>query len=154
MKILYSGSVVESSLNTADNDVAFSNVCEYTMVSIPTHDPLNPMNNNNIMWIIRKHLLILYLLPHLLALGKIVVASKTGGNRYFDKMGVEGVLLYDTKEEAIKQLSRVKNMTIEERNVLGAKNKDFFDKYLSSRVMYDNYIELIRSFQDRNKHSI
>ena len=59
MKILYSGSVVESSLNTADNDVAFSNVCEYTMVSIPTHDPLNPMNNNNIMWIIRKHLLIL-----------------------------------------------------------------------------------------------
>ena len=43
-------------------------------------------------------------------------------------------------------------MTIEERNVLGAKNKDFFDKYLSSRVMYDNYIELIRSFQDRNKH--
>lgn len=45
-------------------------------------------------------------------------------------------------------------MTIEERNVLGAKNKDFFDKYLSSRVMYDNYIELIRSFQDRNKHSI
>ena len=90
----------------------------------------------------------------ILALGKIVVASKTGGNRYFDKMGVEGVLLYDTKEEAIKQLSRVKNMTIEERNVLGAKNKDFFDKYLSSRVMYDNYIELIRSFQDRNKHSI
>ena len=90
----------------------------------------------------------------ILALGKIVVASKTGGNRYFDKMGVEGVLLYKKKKKAIKQLSRVKNMTIEERNVLGAKNKDFFDKYLSSRVMYDNYIELIRSFQDRNKHSI
>ena len=81
----------------------------------------------------------------ILSLGKIVIASRTGGNKYFEKMGLDGVLLYDNKEEAIKQLVSVRKMSSEERLKLGCKNKEFFDKYLSSSAMYDSYMLMLNS---------
>lgn len=80
-----------------------------------------------------------------LSLGKIVIASRTGGNKYFERMGLDGVLLYDNKEEAINQLVRVRKMSSEERLKLGCKNKEFFDKYLSSSAMYDSYMLMLNS---------
>lgn len=80
----------------------------------------------------------------ILSLGKIVIASRTGGNKYFEKMGCEGVLLYNTEDEAIKLLNKVKFMTECERMALGKKNKEFYEKYHTVAVMYDSYIDLLK----------
>lgn len=81
----------------------------------------------------------------ILSLGKIVIASRTGGNKFFEKQGVEGILLYDSIEEAVDLLSRVKNLTSEEKLRLGQANKDFYNKMLSNSAMYDNYIKLLKT---------
>ena len=81
----------------------------------------------------------------ILSLGKIVIASRTGGNKIFEKFGVKGVLLYDNIDEAIELLKKVKNMTLSERNLLGEINKDFYKNYLSNSSMYDSYIRLLKS---------
>lgn len=81
----------------------------------------------------------------ILALGKIVIASRTGGNKYFEKFGLKGVLLYRTNEEAIILLKRVRDMSKEQRDELGAQNKEFFNKHLSSAAMYDDYRLLLDS---------
>ena len=60
-------------------------------------------------------------------------------------MGLDGVLLYDNKEEAINQLVRVRKMSSEERLKLGCKNKEFFHKYLPSSAMYDSYMLMLNS---------
>ncbi len=78
-----------------------------------------------------------------LSLGKIVIASRTGGNKYFEKMGCEGVLLYDTEDEAVELLNKVKQMTKEERILLGQKNKIFYEKYHTVASMYDSYIAML-----------
>lgn len=80
-----------------------------------------------------------------LSLGKIVVASRTGGNKLFEKMGVSGVFLYDTKDEAVELLAKVKSMPLEEKNRLGNENKLFYKNYLSNSAMYDSYIKLLQS---------
>lgn len=79
----------------------------------------------------------------ILSLGQIVVASRTGGNKVFEKMGLKGVLLYDTIDEAVELIAKVKSLTSEERKALCEANKEFYEKYLSNVAMYDNYIKLL-----------
>ena len=80
-----------------------------------------------------------------LSLGKIIVASRTGGNKYFEKNHCEGVFLYDSEEECISILHKISQMSKEERISYGQKNKDFYAKKLTVECMYDNYIDMILS---------
>ncbi len=80
-----------------------------------------------------------------LSLGKIVIASNTGGNKYFKKAGVKGVFLYDTVEEAVELLNMIKSMPLGERISLGQANKEYFDQHLTVSTMYDRYIEVLSS---------
>ena len=79
----------------------------------------------------------------ILSLGKIVIASRTGGNKFFERMGVKGVLLYNTIEEAIILLAKVEAMSLHERELLGQQNRDFYVKHLSNVTMYDDYCKLL-----------
>ncbi len=81
----------------------------------------------------------------ILSLGKIVIASRTGGNKLYEKLGVEGVLLYDSIDEAVELLSKVKSMSSEEKIRLSRANIDFYNKCLSNISMYDSYISLVKS---------
>lgn len=86
-----------------------------------------------------------------LSLGKIVIASRTGGNKYFEKQGVEGVFLYDTEEEAIKLINRVFRLSEDEKRFLGLKNKEFFLKNCQVSNMYDSFISIMKQIWDENK---
>lgn len=68
----------------------------------------------------------------ILSLGKIVVASRTGGNRFFEQNHVPGVFLYDTLEEAEQILYTIKNMSKAQSQELGRLNKKYFDQHLTS----------------------
>lgn len=87
----------------------------------------------------------------ILSLGKIVITSRTGGNKYFEKAGVPGVLLYDTIDEAVELLKLVKRMPAEKRIKLENANKDFYRAHLSNSAMYDGYIELLTSICRESK---
>lgn len=81
----------------------------------------------------------------LLSLGAIVVARNTGGNKYFKDGKTEGVLLFDSHEDAKKILAKIQNMSQEEKAVLQKSNKDLFDKYFTSDVFAKSYLELLRT---------
>lgn len=78
-----------------------------------------------------------------MSLGKIIVASRTGGNRYYEKAGVKGVFLYETIGEAIDIIKKIMNMSKEEKQLLEKANKDFYESNLTGRIFYKNYKELI-----------
>ena len=80
-----------------------------------------------------------------LSLGKIVVASRTGGNKYFEKNDCPAVFLYDTQEECIALLEKISMMTKVERYELGLRNKEFYSRCLTVEAMYDNYMKMITS---------
>lgn len=86
----------------------------------------------------------------ILSLGQIVVASRTGGNKVFEKMGLKGVYLYNTIDEAVELIAKVKSLTPEERKELSEGNINFYKKYLSNSAMYDNYMLLLESLFKEN----
>lgn len=77
-----------------------------------------------------------------LSCGKIVVASRTGGNKYFERIDAKGIFLYDTVDEAVELLKKISEMSIEERNVLEAGNKELFNDIFTT----DKYVDQYRSF--------
>lgn len=79
-----------------------------------------------------------------LSLGKIVIASRTGGNKFFEKMNANGVFLYDTEEEAVELLNSVKKMKEHEKKKLEDSNRHFFEKYLTASSMYNEYLKVIQ----------
>lgn len=79
-----------------------------------------------------------------LSLGAIVVASRTGGNKYFEKHGCKGVFLYDTQEDCVNILKRISEMPVKERSVLKEYNIQFFNRYLTSGKMYERLQALLR----------
>ncbi len=78
-----------------------------------------------------------------LSLGKIVVASSTGGNRYYEKMGLKGVFLYDTLEEAEKLILQIKAFSPEKKRELEEENRKFYKEHLSGECFFDHYLEML-----------
>lgn len=84
-----------------------------------------------------------------LSCGKIVVASRTGGNKYFEKIGVKGVFLYDTIEEATKIIEKISNMTVEEREKLELSNREAFNARFTVDKYVDTYLKFLYSIKNR-----
>lgn len=80
-----------------------------------------------------------------LSLGKIVVASRTGGNKYFEKFKPNGVFLYDTIEEAESYLKRIQSMSMSERQKLGDLNKKMYNENFTDKVFVERYYQFLKS---------
>lgn len=131
------------------------------MICAGTEGPIRRLDNNNwleIGWTNDAHSYIsasdVFILPNketyfdivmleVLSLGKIVIASRTGGNKYFEKAGCKGVFLYSSIDEAVSLLNEVKKKTEEERKLLGEQNMRFFLEHNTVSSMYEQYKAVI-----------
>lgn len=80
-----------------------------------------------------------------LSLGSLVVASATGGNRYYDRLMPNGVFLYNNIEEAISVIKKVKLMGKDEKERLKGLNYKLYKDYFTSEIFAKNYVKLIES---------
>lgn len=108
-----------------------------------TKDPYSVIAAGDIFVLPNKETYFDLVFIEVLSLGKIVVASRTGGNKFYEEAGVKGVFLYDSLEEAEEIIKNIKNMSLEERHVLEKANKDFYEKNLTGKVFYENYKKTI-----------
>ncbi|MCI6229141.1 MAG: glycosyltransferase family 4 protein [Clostridiales bacterium] len=108
-----------------------------------TREVHNIINAGDVFVLPNKFTYFDLIMIEVLALGKIVVASRTGGNKFFEKAGVEGVFLYDTEEEACDALDRIKEMSSVQREALGQKNRLFYENHLTSEKYVDSYLALL-----------
>ena len=75
-----------------------------------------------------------------LSQGKIVIASNTGGNKYFNDLKAPGVFLYNTLDEADQLFEQVYKMGSDERRRIGEENRTFFETHLTARQFTKSYI--------------
>ena len=80
-----------------------------------------------------------------LSLGKVVVASETGGNKQFEKMNASGIFLYSSEDEAIRIINYLMNMEKEELIELGNKNKKLYNNNFCNKIFAKNYIDILNS---------
>lgn len=80
-----------------------------------------------------------------LSCGKIVVASRTGGNKYFDKIGAKGVFLYDSVEEAADLIEKIASMGTEEKHALEEINRELFRNCFTTDKYVSKYMEFLKT---------
>lgn len=110
-----------------------------------TNDPHSLINASDIFVLPNKETYFDLVMLEVLSLGKIVVASATGGNKFFEKINTGGIFLYSSIEEAISIIDELRLMDSAKREELETKNKLIFEKYFSEVVFAEKYIELINS---------
>lgn len=79
-----------------------------------------------------------------LSLGQIVVASNTGGNRYFAKLENNGILLYNNKNEAVNIINNIINSSEEDRDIKRKANKKIYLEMFTCKTFADRYIEIYK----------
>ena len=117
-----------------------------------TNDPASFISASDVSVLPNRVTYFDIVMMEILSLGKIVLASRTGGNKFFEKNGLPGVFLYDTIDEAVSTLLEIKSMSPSEREALGKQNIEFYSKNLSVASMYDSYMQCIEEITLNSRH--
>lgn len=112
-----------------------------------TKDPHSLIAASDVYMLPNKETYFDLVMIEVLSLGKIVIASRTGGNKFFERNGVDGVLLYDTDEEALELIKKVKAMNPSERERLEKANYDFYIKNLTGEAFFESYCKILKEIE-------
>lgn len=78
-----------------------------------------------------------------LSLGTIIIASRTGGNKYFERFSDCGIFLYKDDDEFYQIVDYLNTLTEEEKIALRERNKELFKMHFSNTVFAKNYEKMI-----------
>lgn len=132
----------------AGKEEPLQGICHERWIEVGwTDDPHSIIAASDIFVLPNKNTYFDLVLLEVLSLGKPVVASYTGGNKYFKRIGAEGIKLYHTEKEAIDLINKMQGLTIEEMAQLGRKNKVLFEKTFSNEVFGKQYLQMIESLR-------
>ena len=62
------------------------------------------------------------------SLSQVVVASRTGGNKYFEQFHSQGIRLYDGRDELLQGLEEIRAANPEEREAWGVENERLYNE--------------------------
>lgn len=112
-----------------------------------TDDAASIINSANIFILPNSETYFDIVMLEVLSLGKIVIASNTGGNKYFKKYNCNGILSYDKDNinEAIKKILSIKKLDKYQIENMEKKNKELFDKEFTIEVFFEKYIEFLNN---------
>lgn len=110
-----------------------------------TNDPHSIINASNVFLLPNKETYFDLVMLEVLSLGKIVVTSHTGGNKFFEKLDAKGIKIYNNLKEAISQIEKLMIEPIHNREILEKSNQDIYQRFFTASTFAKNYIELINS---------
>ena len=91
-------------------------------------------------------------LLEVMSLGKVIVLSNTGGNKYFKKFNSNGLLYFDKedKEKAIEQIEKVMN----NRELIDKNdNRSIFENNFTIGKFSNNYKKMMEEIYKENNES-
>lgn len=110
-----------------------------------TSDPYSIINACDVFLLPNKETYFDLVMLEVLSLGKIVVTSRTGGNKYFEKLGVEGIRMYNDLSGAVTEIECLMNESTVRRNLLEKSNRNIYQEFFTSSIFAENYVRLINS---------
>lgn len=105
-----------------------------------TKDPGSVIQASDVFVLPNKETYFDLVMLEVLSLGQIVVASYTGGNKYFAKYEDSGIFLYNNNAEAENIVNRLIKMTEEERKELRKKNLELYKAEFTNEAFAKRYI--------------
>jgi glycosyltransferase involved in cell wall biosynthesis len=108
-----------------------------------TNDPHSLINACNLFLLPNKETYFDLILLEVLSLGKLLLISDTGGNKYYKKFDEKGIYYFNNINEALKLIYDIKNLEPEYVRNLELSNLKLFDEYFTMDVFLENYISLL-----------
>lgn len=109
-----------------------------------TKDPGSVIQASDIFVLPNKETYFDLVMLEVLSLGQIVVASYTGGNKYFAKYKNSGIFLYNNNIEAENIISQIIKMPEEERKELRRKNLELYKAEFTNEAFAKRYINSLQ----------
>lgn len=109
-----------------------------------TNDPHSIINASDMFILPNRETYFDLVLLEVMSLGIPVLASYTGGNKYFEKINDSGIYFFKDMNEAMKRIIEFSNMDRIELEKIGYKNKVIFQKEFNEKIFYKNYVEMMR----------
>ncbi|ELB18977.1 TPA: glycosyltransferase family 4 protein [Enterococcus faecium] len=110
-----------------------------------TKDPYSYISASDVFILPNKETYFDLVAIEVLSLGKIMVGSRTGGNKYYEQMKLNGVKLFDNIEEAVNLIQQISQMPKEKIKLLEDGNKTFYYEHLRAAQMYKQTEQLYES---------
>lgn len=112
-----------------------------------TDDPYSIINASNLFILPNKETYFDLVLLETMCLGKQIVLTETGGNKYFKKYNLESLQFckYDDINDAIKAINYFKNLNKD----IGYLNKQLFEKNFTINIFAQNYINILNEIYDK-----
>ena len=106
-----------------------------------TNDPHSLIAAADVFILPNKETYFDLVLIEVLSLGQLVVASRTGGNKFFENKS-SGIKLYDTQDEAVDLLLKIMAMSEEDRFELAKSNLVLYKKDFTCEIFAERYLQL------------
>lgn len=106
-----------------------------------TKDPGSVIQAADIFILPNKETYFDLVMLEVLSLGQIVVASYTGGNKYFAKYSDSGIFLYEDNVEAVNIINELLKMNEKERKELRKKNLELYEAEFTNEAFAKRYID-------------
>lgn len=110
-----------------------------------TNDPHSIIGAADVFLLPNRETYFDLILLEVLSIGMPIVASYTGGNKYFKKYETKSIQLFETEDECERKIDVVRNMNQDERQLCGKRNKEIFDEYFTCKMFCDNYVKIIEN---------
>lgn len=113
-----------------------------------TNDPGAIINASDLFLLPNKETYFDLILLEVLSLGQLVLATYTGGNRYFKKYNDTGIFLYKNINEAINYIYKLLNIDSAERSRLRNKNYNLYLEKFTNEAFAKRYIKMLHRVLD------
>lgn len=110
-----------------------------------TDDPYSIISASDLFVLPNRETYFDLIMLEILALGQLVLASYTGGNKYFDKFGCSGIFTYQDLNEAVDKAKFIMKLDNTERKRLQKLNREIYENNFTSSIFADNYVKMISS---------
>lgn len=78
-----------------------------------------------------------------LSLGQLVIASNTGGNKYYKRYKTESIQLYTDSDDAVKKIEKMAALSEKSRKELRKKNRQIFEEDFNEISFAHKYIKVL-----------
>lgn len=108
-----------------------------------TNDPYSVIKASDVFVLPNKETYFDLVLLEVLSLGTAVLASRTGGNKFFSEFD-SGIALYDNKEQAIELLCELQQSP-DKVSTMGEKNRLLFESSFTDGKFAEKYISFLKT---------
>ena len=114
-----------------------------------TDDPHSLMAASDVFVLPNRETFFDLIMLEALSLGQIVVASRTGGNKYFEKFGYSGVRLFGGFDEMVRLVRGIQATDEERRAELRLANENLFEREFAVNVFARKYVATMDDICDK-----